>query len=112
MPKTHALKRAGGAQAEQAAEIGWTKITEKSARLLWEMDIPFIMVGNKVSPYHFFSGWKLAYEVEPDRLKAEGVDITFNKILNNFAFYLEPELGTRVAFFMRSRHIPAVEGRV
>jgi len=100
--KASGIRRVGGAQAEMARQLGLVKITGRSAALLWEMNMPFVMAGSRVAPYHFFAGpYPLAHEVDPADAKAKSDYVTFKSLVNNFVFYLEPELGPNVAFFMR-----------
>lgn len=53
------------------------------------------MVGNKVNSFHFFGGWCLACSFTHDNVK------DFTVTLNSFNFYLDPELGTQAAFYIR-----------
>jgi len=53
------------------------------------------MVGNKVNSFHFFGGWCLASRFTHDNVK------DFQTSLNAFSFYLEPELGSRAALYIR-----------
>lgn len=93
------ITRVGGAQAEQAREdLRLIKITEESARTLFDARIPFVIVPRNVNSFHFFKGWHLAMEVEPERYKDEGW--TFDEFLNNWNWYNEnPETG-KAAFFV------------
>jgi hypothetical protein len=77
------------------------KINKTKAKKLYEMGIPIILVGNKVHPFHFFGGWHLAYETKPNQYLEE----SFEALHNEFYFYLDPELGNRVAFYVRSRYL-------
>lgn len=51
------------------------------------------MVGNRVNPFHFFSGWGLAREVVFKSL--EELENGATEML----FFMDPELGNRVAFY-------------
>ena len=52
------------------------------------------IVGNKVSRFHFFEGWHLACQLEK-KTHEEMI-----QSVNSFEFYLEPELGNRVAIYV------------
>lgn len=52
-----------------------------------------IIAGNKVNEYHLEKGWCLGYRVE--FLEIDEME----KKLNNVLYYLDPELGTRIAFY-------------
>ena len=53
------------------------------------------LVGNKVNSFHFFKGWSLACALE-GKNKEE-----MESALNSFCFYLEPELGSAAAIFLK-----------
>lgn len=99
-PKTKiVLRTVKGAQAQGARErLGLIKVTKPSAKQLWDFDIPIVLIGNNVNAHHFFDGWSLAYRVEPSKLKGE--DWTFDRLVGDFNFYMDRELGRAVAFFV------------
>jgi len=82
------------------------KINKIKAKQLRDQGIPIIFVGNKVNSYHFFGGWGLASEkskpIEPEAYPGE---TSFETILNRAQFYLEPELGSRIAFYVRVEYL-------
>ena len=93
------IRRVSGCQAIGARErLGLIKITKPSARDLWERGIAFVMVGNQVNDAHFFHGWQLALRIDTGTYSKE--DTTFDVLVNQFAFYMERELGNAVAFFV------------
>jgi hypothetical protein len=93
------LRTVKGAQAEGAkTHLGLIKITKPSARGLWEKGIAFVMVGNQVNDAHFFHGWQLALRIDTGTYSKENT--TFDVLVNQFAFYMERELGNAVAFFV------------
>jgi len=73
------------------------KIRKDKARELYNQEKSIIIVGDKVSSQHFFTGWALASEISIQ--KEHGRD--FDKLINSFEFYLEPELGRRMAYYIR-----------
>jgi hypothetical protein len=75
------------------------KINKIQAKKLYNQGYKIILVGNRVSPHHFFSGWKLAFETKTDQV----LDQSFESLCNNFYFYLEPELGSGIAFYIRGQ---------
>jgi hypothetical protein len=52
------------------------------------------LVGNKVHPWHIENGWHLGYTV-----KVESVE-ELNERINSILYYLEPQLGNNVAFYV------------
>lgn len=92
------IRRVGGEQARAAKEYGLVKIDYASAKRLVESGVPVLIVGNRVAPWHFFGGWRLAHTIDPKRLAEE--DVSFDSYVRNFEFYLDPELGDRAAFFV------------
>lgn len=80
------------------------KINKTQAKKLWDQGKPIIFVGNKVNSYHFFGGWHLAFETsKTECLLKSGYEpeCEFQSRVNNFEYYLEPELGSRAAFYIR-----------
>lgn len=92
---TGPLRTVHGTQAKGARLLGLTKVTEDSARRVWDAGFPVIMVGSNVNSFHFFGGWRLAYVPSEDALKEP-----FDRIANSFGAYREPELGQRTSFFI------------
>jgi len=93
------IRRVSGVQASGARErLGLIKITKPSAKALWDLDIPIVMIGNNVNAFHFFDGWSLAYRADPSKLKGE--DWSFDRLVGDFNFYMARELGRAVAFFV------------
>jgi len=77
---------------------GFIRINSRQlATLFRDPDFRFtgFIVGNNVSPFHFFGGWHLACRL--DGLNRED----FDRSINSFLFYLDPELGTRAVIFVR-----------
>jgi hypothetical protein len=95
------IRRVGGVQAEMGKEVGLTKVTRNSAKSLWDAGVPVCMVGNKVNSHHFFGGWHLMHCADPTGREPGD----FDRLANSFNFYLEPELGNRVAFFVRDKDL-------
>ena len=54
------------------------------------------IVGNKVSSWHFFNGWCLAYRIE------EKTESEMDEIIDGFLWYLDLELGNNVAIFLEN----------
>ena len=54
------------------------------------------IVGNKVNTFHFFGGWHLACRLEKETLEE------MQSSLNEFSFYLDPELGSHPAIFLKA----------
>ena len=97
------VKKVGGAQAEGARRLGLIKIAESSARNLFDLGIPLTVVGNNVNDFHFFGGWHLAYPLDSQRYNEDGV--SFDRFLNQYLAYLEPELGRSAAFFVDQKYV-------
>lgn len=51
------------------------------------------LVGNKVNTYHINNGWHLGHYTTITSLEQ------LEKVCNAMMFYMEPELGNRVAFY-------------
>lgn len=51
------------------------------------------IVGNHVNPFHFFGGWRLAYEVVFQSLQELEDNVA------DMLYYMDTELGNRVAFY-------------
>lgn len=97
------LRRVSGAQAEMAKRLGLVKITRASAKYLFDMGVPLVIVGNKVNDFHFFGGWRLAFNLDSQRYLDEGV--SFESMVNNWSAYNEnPETGT-IAFFVSEKEL-------
>jgi len=84
--------------ARGASFKGYLRITQAQlARLFRNPAFRFtgFIVGNKVSPAHYFGGWHLA-------CRREGLDSEDMRISTNaFLFYLDAELGNRAVIFVR-----------
>jgi len=96
------VKRVKGAQAEMALSLGLVKIARSSAKDLFDLGVPLVLVGNNVNDYHFFGGQHLATRVDSQRIKDEGWDL--DKYVNNWAYYNEQDQGTP-AFFVEVKHV-------
>lgn len=74
----------------------YKKVSISTVRANFRKGIKFrgFLVGNKVNSFHFFGGWYLAARIEKDTLA------DFECSYNSFNFYLEPELGNRVAIYV------------
>lgn len=72
----------------------YKRIDKREARKRFNRGEVIIVVGDNVNDYHFFSGWHLAQRIEKTEDRND-----FDSWINNFEFYLEPELGKRAAFF-------------
>lgn len=72
------------------------KVTISQVRASFKKGVSFngFLVGNKVNSFHWFNGWYLAHTLKCDTL-AE-----FEKHKNACEFYLEPELGSRMAIYV------------
>jgi hypothetical protein len=90
----HIMRTVRGAQADGAKSLGLIKITRPSAKALWDRKVPIVIVGNKVAPFHFFGGWRLAMRSSNEHYTC------FDSFANNFALCLDGELGNQVAFFV------------
>lgn len=82
---------------------GYTKVSVRQVRRMLDEGQTFdgFLVGNNVNSFHFFGGWHLAFRIEVQS-RAE-----FDRSLNAFLFYLEPELGNRAAIFLKRQPQPA-----
>jgi hypothetical protein len=86
-----------------ARRLGLVKIAKSSAKDLFELGVPLVLVGNKVNDHHFFGGWHLAMDVDSQRYLRE--DESFDSLVNNWSHYNEnPETG-KAAFFVDKKHI-------
>ena len=97
------IRRVGGAQAEGARRLGLVKVDRASAERLWNAGVQIVVVGSNVNDFHFFKGWHLAMQTDPDRISSEG--LTFSQFANNWSYYNEdPETG-KIAFFMYEKDL-------
>lgn len=81
-------------------------ISITKARNLYNAGHKVGIVGNNVNEYHFFGGWHLATWISLADAIAKGYGsldgcVQFDARVANFKFYLEPELGRRVRFFVQ-----------
>lgn len=76
---------------------GYVKINKLQVKKFLEHGGKFtgFIVGNKVNSFHFFGGWTLAYSIECKTMEE------FERSLNSFLFYLDPELGDRAAIYLK-----------
>jgi len=100
------IKRVAGVQAEGASDLGLVKITRDSAKQMYAHGERVVIVGNKVGAHAFFKGWHLAHTLDPKEKYREGSGAEFDVIANSFNSYLEPELGSRPAFFVDKEVLP------
>jgi len=97
------VKRVKGAQADMARSLGLVKIAKSSAKDLFELGVPLVLVGNKVNGHHFFGGWHLAMDVDSQRYLREGE--SFDALVNNWSHYNENNETGKAAFFVDKKHI-------
>ncbi len=76
---------------------GYIKITAAQVKKLFETGQTFegFIVGNKVSAAHFFKGWHLACTLSSPTAEE------FQSSLNSFLYYLDSELGTCAAIYLK-----------
>ena len=67
----------------------------KARKIAKEAIFDGFFVGNKVAPFHFFKGWCCAVKI------VALCEAEFNRHYNSFNFYLEPELGNRIAIYVK-----------
>lgn len=78
----------------------YKRINKTVARKLYNEGKTIIIVGDNVNDYHFFDGWHLASQMNKGDVEYSPSVSEFDARVNNFEFYLEPELGRRAAFFI------------
>lgn len=80
--------------------LGYTKISKAQVAKLYATGQRFsgFIVGNKVASFHFFGGWHLACTLSEEA--TESLE-SFNKSVNEFCFYLDAELGSGPAFYLK-----------
>ena len=85
---------------KRLAPDGYQAIDRPSAKMAYEAGLPVTVAGNNVNSYHVFNGWHLGCTIADcdDRQ-------TFDSILANFMFYLEPEIGRYPVFYVKSTDI-------
>lgn len=96
------VKRVRGTQAEMARSLGLVKITESSARDLFDLGVPLVLAPSKVNGYHFFGGWGLASHVNSQAVLADGG--TFDGLRNRFNAYADSETGN-AAWFVNQKYV-------
>lgn len=101
------VKRVSGAQAESAQRLGLVKITASSAEHLFDLGIPFYIVGNNVNGYHFFGGWHLAMPVNSEEYVSEGR--SFRGMVGNWSQYNENSETGKAAFFVKRKYVASPE---
>lgn len=73
------------------------RINKNTIKANFRKGIPFTgyMAGDNTNSYHINNGWHCGYLVKDVPTLEE-----LNKLENNFKFYLEPELGRRVVYWV------------
>lgn len=88
---------------KRIAPKGYVAVTKQLAELLYNQDVTVTMCGNNVNSYHVFEGWCLGYTFNKRGItERSAYEWTFTRIVNNFMFYLEKELGTYPVFYVQS----------
>jgi len=93
--------------------IGYIQCDRVKALELYNRGYPITVCGNNVNHMHVFDGWRLGYTFSNNHLNRatwEALnDINdFETRLANYQFYLEPELGTYVVFYVKQSEIEGV----
>ncbi len=97
------VNRVRGAQAEMALrDLGLVKITESSARDLFDLGVPLVVAPSKVNSFHFWKGWSLAMQLDSQRYHREGVP--FERFRNSYNAHADAETGN-AAFFVDKSHV-------
>ena len=97
------VKTVKGAQADMARSLGLVKIARSSAKDLFDMGVPLVLVGSKVNSHHFFGGWHLAMRMDSQRILEEGYD--FDRYVNNWSYYNDNNETGKAAFFVDKKHV-------
>ncbi len=81
---------------KRLAPVGHVAVTKPTAKECYLQGIDVIIAGDNVNHYHILDGWHLGLRVN----RSDDDDATFEQRLNNFLFYLEPELGRYAVFYV------------
>ena len=87
----------GAYQTKRLAPPGYMAVTRPLAQQLYDREVPVTLCGNNVTSFHVFGGWCLGRTVQKNQMEGR----QFENIVNGFLFYLEPELGRYVVFYVR-----------
>jgi hypothetical protein len=81
---------------------GHIKISISQVKKLFKDGQSFdgFIVGNKVNSFHFFKGWHLAYPFESYSFESYSF-VGFEARVSSFLRNLDPELGNRVAIYLK-----------
>lgn len=93
-------------KTRRIAPQGYIAIDRPSAKLAFEADLPVTIAGNNVNSYHIFSGWYLGCTI--DRVRC---DESFESIVRNFCWFLEPELGRYPVFYVQASEVQALPAK-
>ncbi len=79
----------------------YAKINKVQARKLYDSNETVLVVGDNVNSFHFENGWHLTYIVTKTDIDKREDGWTFDKLVRNFEWYLDRELGRRAAYYVR-----------
>lgn len=76
---------------------GYIKVSLSQVRTIFKHKQVFngFLVGNKVNSHHFHNGWHLACDIRKYNIEE------FEQTLNSFLFYLNSELGSGAAIYLK-----------
>jgi hypothetical protein len=76
---------------------GYIKVSLSQVRTIFKHKQVFngFLVGNNVNTHHFHSGWHLACDIKKDSMEE------FERTLNSFLFYLDYDLGSGAAIYLK-----------
>ncbi len=83
---------------KRIAPLGYVAVTKPLARELYLAQKDVTFCGNNVNSFHVFEGWQLGSTY---CLSSYGPNSSFEDLVKNFLFYLEPELGRYVVFYTK-----------
>ena len=87
-------------KTKRYAPKGYIAIDKPSAKRAFDAGLAVTICGSNVNSFHVFGGWGLGCTI--DKAKHEGeYGNDFDAILNNFLFYLDPELGRYAVFYVK-----------
>jgi hypothetical protein len=80
---------------------GYVCVDIHLAKRLFDQQIEFTIAGNNINSFHIFNGWYLGYTPSLEAMTEQ----TFDALLNNWIFYLDPELGSYPVFYVSKENL-------
>lgn len=91
-----------GRTTKRQAPAGYIAIDKVLAQALYEGGYSITLCGNNVNMYHVFHNWCLGCTIDKQTTEERtALEYTWQDHINSFMFYLEPELGRYIVFYVK-----------